>query len=210
MLARTHAYFGLSFGLTSLYLTDITGIFPFRPLISVAYLYFTYKGSMIPDIDHRGSTIGKKYKISSFVIGKLFGHRKFTHSIMFIVLLSLVNFLFLYLLSIWLNQILIEISERSMFMELEISPVKLALFLTAGLALGMVSHIIGDLLTIQGVRLWSPFSQKRFRLPFSFKTGGSIETLLSVLLSVYNGGIALMIFMNNLPELDGMIISLYD
>lgn len=42
-------------------------------------------GSLLPDIDHTGSTIGKKMPFISFLIS-LFGHRGITHSLAFMLL----------------------------------------------------------------------------------------------------------------------------
>jgi inner membrane protein len=40
-------------------------------------------GSLLPDICHGGSKIGRKFPILSKVINVLFGHRTFTHSLLF-------------------------------------------------------------------------------------------------------------------------------
>jgi inner membrane protein len=41
-------------------------------------------GSLLPDIDHPRSTLGRKLPFLSYPINKIFGHRKMTHSILFV------------------------------------------------------------------------------------------------------------------------------
>ncbi len=40
-------------------------------------------GALLPDICHSGSKIGRKFPIISKMVNKLFGHRSFTHSLLF-------------------------------------------------------------------------------------------------------------------------------
>ncbi len=40
-------------------------------------------GSALPDIDHPKSHLGRRFRIISRVISKAFGHRTFTHSLLF-------------------------------------------------------------------------------------------------------------------------------
>lgn len=42
-------------------------------------------GTALPDVDHPGSTIGRKVKWLSWPINQLFGHRNITHSLIAIV-----------------------------------------------------------------------------------------------------------------------------
>ena len=49
-------------------------------------------GALIPDICHSGSKIGKKLPLLSKIISAIFGHRTFTHSLLFLFLIgSLLN-----------------------------------------------------------------------------------------------------------------------
>lgn len=50
-------------------------------------IVFVVIGSILPDIDHPGSMIGKNIPL----LPRLFKHRGFTHSILFCLLMSLVN-----------------------------------------------------------------------------------------------------------------------
>ena len=60
---------------------------------------------------------------------------------------------------------------------------------------GMVSHIVLDMMTVSGVALLYPLSDKRFRIA-SFRTGGLFDHLLLavgsllVLLLLYQGGVS--------------------
>ena len=45
-------------------------------------------GALLPDICHSGSRIGRRFPILSRIINLLFGHRTFTHSLLFLVIVS--------------------------------------------------------------------------------------------------------------------------
>lgn len=54
---------------------------------NVVAMCFVVIGSILPDIDHSGSMIGKNIPL----LPKLFKHRGFTHSILFCILISFIN-----------------------------------------------------------------------------------------------------------------------
>lgn len=91
-------------------------------------------GSLLPDIDHPQSYIGRRLWILSAPINKLFGHRGFTHSILSLTILGIVTAPW------WL-----------------VNP----LFF-GGFLLGYFSHLLGDMCTISGVPLFYP-NKKRYR-----------------------------------------------
>ncbi len=43
----------------------------------------SYIGSALPDIDHPKSHLGRRLKLTSKLVSKTFGHRGFTHSLLF-------------------------------------------------------------------------------------------------------------------------------
>lgn len=116
-------------------------------------------GSLFPDIDHRGSWVSKRLKISSFIFSGLFQHRGFTHTPLFVFLswfvLSLFNFFILndsYLIDLFIY----------------------------GFSIGMLSHIFLDWFTPSGVPLIFPLSKEKQSLNL-FKTGGVGEVLFQAL-----------------------------
>ncbi len=60
------------------------------------------------------------------------------------------------------------------------------------LGVGMASHIFSDMATKQGVRLLWPLD-KKFRFPLYIKTGGKMEKLLFVILSILTIRLGLML-----------------
>lgn len=54
--------------------------------------------------------------------------------------------------------------------------------LVTGLLVGAASHILGDMLTVSGVKLFYPFGNY-IRLPFTFRTGGIVEQLCFLVFS---------------------------
>ncbi|MCA1064484.1 metal-dependent hydrolase (plasmid) [Rossellomorea sp. AcN35-11] len=186
MLAKTHSNFGVAFGLSSVYLMESLEITAAGPLLSAAYVYFVYKGSGIPDIDHPTATISKRYPILSKVISKLFGHRKFTHSLLFILLFSAIHLLFVYANILGLTYLVNRYLGIDVSAVIPSGPLKVSLYLSFGLAVGMLSHVVGDSLTKRGVQILRPFSKKSYKLPFTFKTGSLVESVLSMLFVIFN------------------------
>lgn len=117
-------------------------------------------GALVPDICHGGSKVGRTFPLVSKLINLLFGHRSFTHS-----------FLFLFLVGVLMNAFVPNESVG------------------AGLLVGMVSHIILDMATKNGVKFLFPF-KVRVRFPLTTRTGGAVEYVVLAalsLLSVYFG-----------------------
>ena len=113
-------------------------------------------GGLFPDIDHKSSYIGKRLKPLSFIVS-LFGHRKITHSLLFLAILSIPLFYVQnYFFYPWF------------------------FFL-----IGCFSHIFYDMLTPAGVPIFYPFFKVRigfypkiFR-KFDIKTGKGFGTSIS-------------------------------
>lgn len=111
-------------------------------------------GALLPDICHSGSLIGKKFPIISRIINMIFGHRTFTHSLLFLVLVSFLIDRF------FPNDVL-----------------------KYGLLTGMVSHYILDMATKRGIKLFFPLSLT-VRFPLTTRTGSKIESLVFSILTL--------------------------
>ena len=111
-------------------------------------------GAIIPDICHGGSKIGRKFKVLSKVINTLFGHRSFTHSLLFLVLMGVL-----------LNSF---VDNESIVL---------------GILVGMASHYILDMATKNGIKLLYPF-KITVRFPITTRTGGKVEYLVFAILSL--------------------------
>ena len=129
--------------------------------VSVIYMSGAVVGSIFPDIDHNGSYIGRRVKPLSKLINTAFGHRGATHSPFLIVLFTSI----LYLLNklIWLD------SSFSI--------------LIAGLFIGMISHVLLDLITKEGVPLFYPLNKEKISL-IGITTGGFVESIIGTFLTV--------------------------
>lgn len=101
-------------------------------------------GSVLPDIDHPNSFISKKAKITSFFTSKAFKHRTLTHSL-------LVNIVFYTLSSLLICRFDLPLRHY------------LTRFLS-GLEVGIVSHVLLDMLTIGGVAIFYPITNRRYNL----------------------------------------------
>ncbi|MFI3211610.1 MAG: metal-dependent hydrolase, partial [Peptostreptococcaceae bacterium] len=93
MSGATHKVGGLCTGVLASALLLKTpspeGVFLSSILIAGSYL-----GSLMPDIDHKGSTVGHKVKLISGTISKLFGHRGITHAPLFHLFIAGLMYLF--------------------------------------------------------------------------------------------------------------------
>lgn len=117
-------------------------------------------GGLIPDICHGGSKIGRRLPLLSKIVNTIFGHRTFTHSLLFLLLIGL-------LIS------MLTSSETVLI----------------GMTTGMGSHFILDMATKNGVKLLYPISIT-VRFPFTTKTGGTVESIILfglTLLTIYYG-----------------------
>lgn len=118
---KTHLAFSI------LILVILSYFFKISDLAVLIILLSTF----IPDIDIPTSKIGRKFKTISFLANKIFNHRGFFHSIIFI---SLTYF------------ILVNIFETNYGFPVLI---------------GISSHIFLDIFTKDGIALFAPFYNKR-------------------------------------------------
>ncbi|MFC7391912.1 metal-dependent hydrolase [Scopulibacillus cellulosilyticus] len=112
-------------------------------------------GALLPDICHSGSKIGRKLPVLSRLINGVFGHRTFTHSIFFLIVVSAFFTFFLPHMN-WLRD---------------------------GVLIGMLSHMILDAATTNGIALFWPIKWK-VRFPLYTHTGGTIEHVIMVILTL--------------------------
>ncbi len=115
----------------------------------------TMIGALIPDLDMKSSQLSQLVPFLSKMITRRYKHRTLTHS-----LLSLLPYLLLIELSVFLNV------SREIF-----------ILMVLGLLIGHLSHMILDLLTSQGIALLYPIKRKVHLAPF--KTGGKAERVIS-------------------------------
>jgi inner membrane protein len=121
-------------------------------------------GSLIPDIDHRGSYFGRRAKLLSVPMHLLAGHRGITHTPL---LLMLIMSLLWFISKTFLSGI-----KSTLFM-----------YMSLGIGVGMASHIFLDSLTKGGVPLLYPFSSKKISL-LPLKTGSFSEKIVALVMSI--------------------------
>ncbi|KAA1037642.1 metal-dependent hydrolase [Macrococcus equipercicus] len=148
MTGKTHAAFGILLGTayaintshdigTSAVMIGTTGVF-----------------SLVPDICHSGSKIGREFKLLSRLINFFFGHRTLTHSLLFMAIIAVL---------------------------MTLSNIELTYIICA--MLGIASHILLDMMTPRGVALLFPLDYK-VTLPLTFKTGGAMDLSLATTFSL--------------------------
>ncbi|PCK20037.1 hypothetical protein CEY02_15465 [Bacillus pumilus] len=111
-------------------------------------------GALIPDLCHTKSKIGRKFPLLSTLISSVFGHRTFTHSLLFLLIIYFIATTY--------------IPNDS---------------LSIGLLVGMASHLILDAGTVNGIKFLFPATIK-VRLPFYVKTGSTGEQVVLAALTI--------------------------
>jgi inner membrane protein len=119
-------------------------------VFSILFLVIVILAGSIPDIDTPNSKIGKKLPIVSHLFKFFFGHRGFVHSI-FIPLVLLGTFLYFDL------------------------P-----FIAWGIFIGSISHLIGDMITKEGITPLHPLI--KFRIHGFIRTGKITEKILFIII----------------------------
>ena len=120
MMARSHVIIGVA---TWLAVAPVLRLPPFDPIDLGAVVV----GSLLPDVDHPGSWVGRRIRPISTAIAATFSHRGITHSAVAVIGLTL---------------LLLHAGYRRGGV--------------SALAIGYLSHLAADMLTPQGLRLAWP------------------------------------------------------
>lgn len=206
MLGKTHQAVGILAGLalTNYVFTDVP-LLKEIPMVTLSAL-----GSLLPDVDLHNSKFTNRFPNLSYVIkgysatctvgfgdanytSSLLSHRGISHS----VFILLPIFIFL---SVLMSHICIVLSVFGASLLIG-DAVSLYLQLFFFLMVGILSHILFDLLTINGVRLLAPFSNKVFSL-IPLHTGGFLEGVLRVFIVFLN----CFILLQRAVELMGVVL----
>ena len=139
MNGKTHIIGGMTAAMT---LTTIGGLELFlrtgQDYTSLGvFLGASAVGALIPDIDHKNSTISSDAGIVSFIVRLFCKHRGFTHSLWFLSIFMFLSY----------NAITSSVSN---------------LMITAllGISVGIGSHILLDFLNPKGVEMYWPYPKK--------------------------------------------------
>ncbi len=173
MQGRSHLLVGLAAGVVLDSVLHITGSpltmadrVPLSLLVDKAVYYCAVAfGALLPDIANARSMMGRKFGIISKEIQRLAGHRTIFHSLLGLVIGSL--------LSIGLERVVISLLSQRGF-QLPAAVVAGSHLVFFGVLFGCIMHIAADGLTQGGVPLLWP-NRKRFGFPpnshWRFRTG---------------------------------------
>ena len=104
------------------------------------YLAVVFIGSLLPDIDHTKSLIGKFFYPISKPLNRRYGHRTITHSLIFLITTSA----------------LLAAFQSAFFPTFHV---------TLLYSLAVSSHLLFDMMTVQGVPLFYPFMKNPCVIP---------------------------------------------
>ena len=185
MLGRTHMLLGGAAGMAMMRVLGYEdGILP--TIVAVV-------GALVPDLDHPKSMINQrllpiKNKFTKIVvycgIGAFLLYQHTVYAYTWLILLGLLFIMF----GISGHRGL----SHSLFGTFFISAAICCAFAdTAGKPLviafitGLVSHLAGDMLTREGVKLFYPFSKRHIYFPVTITTGGIVEKVLNIVLVIF-------------------------
>lgn len=126
--------------------------------VGAIYIVSSIAGSLFPDLDHKGSYLSKRMKITSMVMSNMFSHRGVTHSP---ILLSLGTFAFY-------------------FLSMLLCPGDINGIIAGGFLAGAISHVLLDWLTKGGVPILLPFTKSKYSL-LKMKSGRFGEKMVFIL-----------------------------
>lgn len=170
MTGKAHRVGGMVAGIVTSTLL-FSGPFEEKALIiSVPLIIMSVVGSLLPDLDHPSSTLGRKFKFISYPLSSVFGHRGFIHSPFFCLLIGL-------LMQFFYDKVPVEYQHIYLGMSL-------------GVFVGYLSHLALDFLTVSGIPLLSPISKKKYRL-MKLKSGRHESIVMGTLAVVATASICL-------------------
>lgn len=120
------------------------------------YLAITVIASLLPDIDHTQSILGKMFYPLAKYLDRKFGHRTITHSLLFLIISCFIVFLIDY--------------------HTKLESILLIFFFA------LLSHLLFDMMTVQGIPLFYPFKRNPCVIPadpqIRIKGGSSQEIVV--------------------------------
>lgn len=163
MLGKTHKVGGVCIGVVTTFLLSQRAEFAEYALLAAPLLIGSSMfGSLLPDIDHPNSMMGRRVKPISKLLNKTVGHRGATHTILALVMV--IVFLFMINLSL----------------PIQIQPFGWSIVLGTGV--GYFSHLLLDALTPSGVPLFAPFYRKSIRI--ARLTTGRYDSIVSTFMII--------------------------
>jgi inner membrane protein len=191
MLARSHVMFGLTAAVVLDGVAHISGppLATTTPvpidLIINKIIFFTMValGALLPDIDNAQSTIGRRFGWISKEIQRIAGHRTIFHSLLGVLLGSL--------LALGMEQLVIFLLAQKGFI-FPAQVIEKSHLVFVAVLIGCILHIAADGLTEGGVPLLWPY-HKRYGFPpnphWRFRTGDWPEYVIvySCMLLVFLG-----------------------
>lgn len=151
MMAFTHIAIGSAAAMALTHITDTTH----QALLCIAG---GIVGSLLPDIDHPKSWLGRRIPFISIPLSALVGHRGITHSMIALIVIQAMMLVAIYMLrqgqGSWLAPAL------------------------TGVGIGYLSHLLADWLSNTGIPLLWP-NKKRFAAPVTIRTGSQVEYLIA-------------------------------
>lgn len=125
-------------------------------------------GALLPDMDSPTSRLGRCFPLLSKLFNKGFGHRGLFHSPLFLFVTAGIY---------WLIKIRFSVSNP---------------YLISGILTGMSLHLLQDMMTVGGIPLFYPFTQKKISIG-CFKSESKVDIVNTNVLCVF-GYVSMFLF----------------
>lgn len=167
MMGRTHVIIGVSYGVNLIPAVTRNDLTPAQLGFVMCGLVI---GSLLPDIDHPHSLISQQIPLVGGIISRLTSHRGLFHSILGVAILIVGLGMLSALIAGGLSSIGIQGASDATAQ------------ISTGTLIGYILHIIADMITVNGVKLFYPL-KANVGLPL-IRTGGNREWILAMALII--------------------------
>ena len=207
MMGRTHAVCGAALYLAAQPAMNAIGVVPTEPTTLAVGIIAAAGAALLPDLDSPHATVTHSLGIvtkvlTSFITKLAGGHRNGTHSLIGVACFTAFSILMalhpissaIYaglLLAMGLASLRIAYKKVTWHHTLTVMAAVIAIVtattidipislsvIPVATAVGVIAHLIGDMMTKEGCPLLYPFSKKRFRF-LGLTTGGAWETVVT-------------------------------
>ena len=156
MMGKTHIMVGVTYGV--LLLPSVVTTKQYTPIEFSAIVGGLVLGSLLPDLDHPHSFASQFIPLVGRFVSSVTRHRGLLHSVL--------GVLMWFVFSASLTSIVSAVVGQ---------PVPIVAKFSTGLIMGYILHIVADMMTVSGVKLFYPLKQN-IELPL-VKTGGIREMM---------------------------------
>ncbi|MBN8594002.1 MAG: metal-dependent hydrolase [Anaerolineae bacterium] len=152
------------------------------PLELMAVATFT---ALLPDIDHPQGTLRRKIPLVDDLLLFWLPHRGITHTVLAVALVA----------------VICNLLHTAGLLSVD---------LCVAAVFGYISHLVADLMTVSGLKVWWPLSDETYHLWPGLRTGGITESLVCLVVFVGIGWLLIQMNVIDVAQLQARAATLYN